>query len=97
MGDVIQQARQAHASIEDGAVSFPAWQLAVEALGAVVEAADAGHLIDTRERRDGDVIVIGPECFASADRSVICWAGVNYYAPMNAAEALAAAEREAAG
>lgn len=23
--------------------------------------------------------VIGPECFASADESVICWKGVNYY------------------
>lgn len=27
----------------------------------------------------GNVTVIGPECFASADRSVICWQGENYY------------------
>lgn len=27
----------------------------------------------------GNVTVIGPECFASADGSVICWQGVNYY------------------
>ena len=27
----------------------------------------------------GPVTPIGPECFASADASVICWQGVNYY------------------
>jgi hypothetical protein len=27
----------------------------------------------------GPVTAIGPECFASADASVICWQGVNYY------------------
>ena len=35
-----------------------------------------------RDRRDGhplDFIDIGPECFASGDREVICWQGVNYY------------------
>ena len=26
-----------------------------------------------------DVNVIGPDCFAAADESVICWKGVNYY------------------
>lgn len=26
----------------------------------------------------GDVIVIGPECFASGDESVVCWRGRNY-------------------
>lgn len=26
----------------------------------------------------GDFILIGPECFASADESVICWRGRNY-------------------
>lgn len=28
---------------------------------------------------EGDVTVIGPECFASADERVICWRGENYY------------------
>lgn len=27
----------------------------------------------------GPATDIGPECFASADQSVICWQGVNYY------------------
>ena len=27
---------------------------------------------------DGDVTVIGPECFAAADGSVVCWRGENY-------------------
>lgn len=30
-------------------------------------------------RREGDFVVIGPECFANEDRSVICWQGVNFY------------------
>jgi len=34
---------------------------------------------DKFPRAEGDVIVIGPECFASADESVICWKGENYY------------------
>jgi hypothetical protein len=34
---------------------------------------------DDADRELGPVAVIGPECFASADRSVICWQGVNYY------------------
>lgn len=27
---------------------------------------------------DGDVIVLGPECFVSKDESVLCWKGENY-------------------
>lgn len=26
-----------------------------------------------------ETVAIGPECFASADESVICWKGENYY------------------
>lgn len=91
MTGVIQQAREAfHTSNRPaGCQCFQC-----RALRAVVEAADAGYLIDTRTRRDGDAIVIGPECFASADELVICWKGVNYYAPMDG-NVLAAAEREA--
>lgn len=29
--------------------------------------------------KDGDTTVIGPECFASEDKSVISWGAVNYY------------------
>ncbi len=29
----------------------------------------------------GDVIVIGPECFADAEETVVCWKGRNYYLP----------------
>jgi hypothetical protein len=29
--------------------------------------------------QDGDFTVLGPEVFASADGSVICWRGENYY------------------
>lgn len=32
----------------------------------------------TYPHTDGDCIVIGPECFAAADGSVLCWRGVNY-------------------
>jgi hypothetical protein len=28
--------------------------------------------------REGDFIIIGPNCFSSADRAVICWMGENY-------------------
>ena len=28
--------------------------------------------------RDGDITVLGPEIFANADQSVICWRGQNY-------------------
>ena len=27
----------------------------------------------------GDVVVIGPQCFAAKDESVMNWKGVNYY------------------
>lgn len=30
-------------------------------------------------RSDGEVVLVGPECFASTDAAVICWMGVNYY------------------
>jgi hypothetical protein len=30
---------------------------------------------------DGDVVVLGPECFASGDASVVCWRGENYVRP----------------
>lgn len=29
-------------------------------------------------RDEGDVVVIGPECFAAKDGSMLCWRGVNY-------------------
>lgn len=28
--------------------------------------------------QDGDVVVIGPECFAATDGSVLSWRGKNY-------------------
>jgi hypothetical protein len=31
------------------------------------------------ETPDDEMTVIGPECFASADETVICWRGNNYY------------------
>ena len=30
-------------------------------------------------RSDGEVFLIGPECFADLDTHVICWQGENYY------------------
>ena len=30
-------------------------------------------------RSDGEVTLIGPECFADQDATVICWQGENYY------------------
>ena len=30
------------------------------------------------EMSEPDVIVIGPECFADAERRTICWKGINY-------------------
>jgi hypothetical protein len=32
---------------------------------------------------EGNVIVLGPEIFASNDRNVICWKGNNYYVRSN--------------
>jgi len=32
-------------------------------------------------RSDGDVFVIGPDCFADLDATVVCWQGENYYRP----------------
>jgi hypothetical protein len=30
-------------------------------------------------KQSGDFIIIGPECFSDADKTVIAWAGENYY------------------
>ena len=65
-----------------------------EAIRDLLAEIDSGVWLDTREiGPDGDVTVIGPECFASADELVISWKGVNYYAPMGGA---VSAAREAA-
>ena len=32
-------------------------------------------------RSDGNVTLIGPDCFADQDATVICWQGGNYYRP----------------
>lgn len=36
---------------------------------------------DRYPREEGDVIVIGPECFAAKDGSVLSWRGENYRRP----------------
>lgn len=36
----------------------------------------------TYPHEEGDTIVIGPECFATKDGSVLCWQGVNYVPQM---------------
>lgn len=39
---------------------------------------DSDNSIEPETTKSGDIIVIGPECFASEDAEVICWRGVNY-------------------
>ena len=39
-------------------------------------------------RCEGDTVVIGPECFASLDGSVLCWKGENYVRQSTADAAL---------
>ena len=34
---------------------------------------------ETGPRKSGDFTIIGPECFADAEETVICYKGVNYY------------------
>lgn len=39
---------------------------------------EAGNEAASYPRDEGDMTVIGPECFAQQDGSVLCWKGVNY-------------------
>jgi hypothetical protein len=39
---------------------------------------EAGNEATSYPRDEGDMIVLGPECFAHQDGSVLCWKGVNY-------------------
>lgn len=98
--DVIQQAREAiavwDAHAEDDATTGID---AAEALRAVVAAADAGHLIDTR-RIERVLVDHGLEVFptlSTRGRWTVYHVSENEYLSFHAsaAEALAAAEREA--
>lgn len=62
------------------------------ALQAIVEAADAGHLIDARRMRAGDVLRVPP---VEGDVWELEDADGCLYVGESAADALAAAEREA--
>ena len=39
---------------------------------------EAGNEAVAYPRDEGDMTVLGPECFAHKDGSVLCWKGVNY-------------------
>lgn len=45
---------------------------------AAAERATASRARRDYPYEDGNVLVLGPEVFVSADRSTICWRGVNY-------------------
>lgn len=38
----------------------------------------SGGAAQTFPHNEGDTVVIGPECFAKPDGSVLCWRGENY-------------------
>jgi hypothetical protein len=53
--------------------------LASTIVTAIRDTIQAKHKATTRyPYHDGDNTVLGPEIFASKDRNVICWKGVNY-------------------